>query len=264
MLFLQSCSEESYKLKSQQNSDAVQNFLNSVMVVGTYGRAGSGGGVSDLVEKLRNELLSLGIPEENIYVQSWNLDGDNGPGPDPTTGRHTKRIKDILDNHNQTTPNYLALFGHSFGGWASALLSQKVQEDIGYTADKVFLLDPVIFSTYRWDDEQNEVEAKAGTSWYQENAISTTEINHCFPIKSCDYLADISCGQQFDGIVNEESKYQRKADGSVLKKDCTLNGKQRKLQVHTTIDDDAYLQQTIFNEIVTDIKTQIAVIRNID
>lgn len=234
--------------------------MESVYVVGTWGRDGSNGGIDDIVERLRRELAPFGVPGKNVYTQAWSKSRatDDLPGDVPATEKHVERLMSLSPNG----ASYLALIGHSFGGWAAARMSTSLPPSLPVSS--VFLLDPVIMKGYRDRSNESGVKSSYGINFYQDQSI--IDIDPCILGQiaetqiaignRCDLLGDFSCGQKFHGLSegNWKVTYQRNSQGVDLKKSCDLIGRQKLRTSHTSIDDDAYLQETIVNKIVDDVR----------
>ena len=92
----------------------IEPDINHVVVMGIWGRGG-GDGVPGLIKELTPRLTALGVPASNVFSVSWNPDHNDSPFEAPDTDQHLAEV------HARTvTPSYLALIGHSYGGWAFA------------------------------------------------------------------------------------------------------------------------------------------------
>ena len=228
--------------------------MKSVVVVGTWGRAGKGGGVDDTIKTLRTILGTLGVPPENIYSQPWskNEKDDDIPGPAPATSVHLDRLNEVESRLGSKKISYLAMIGHSFGGWAAARMSRSRK------ADSLFLLDPVIQVGYRDHPGERHTDAVYGVNYFQKESIEdlgTCPLGRVDLFNKCDYIGDVSCGQTFKYLSegNRQIRFARNAEGRRKKTSCLGFSHYRKI-AHTTIDDDKHLRNQIITKIISDIK----------
>lgn len=76
----------------------------------------------------------MGVNPDNIFRRSWNTDHDSDPSGAPDANDINSEIE-----RRTTNPSYLAIIGHSYGGWAAC----KVSKITNRVPDFVGLIDPV-------------------------------------------------------------------------------------------------------------------------
>lgn len=91
------------------------------IIIGIWGRAG-GNGIPGLIGELTPRLMALGVPGNNIFSMSWNPSHNDDPFKTPATDRHLAEI-----SGRTAAPSYVAIIGHSYGGWAACRLSRRLQ-----------------------------------------------------------------------------------------------------------------------------------------
>lgn len=92
-----------------------------VVVIGIWGRAG-GDGIPGLIKELTPRLTAIGVPDNNLFSMSWNPDHNDSPFETPNTDRHLREVQ-----VQTASPSYVAIIGHSYGGWAACRLSHQLQ-----------------------------------------------------------------------------------------------------------------------------------------
>ncbi len=218
--------------------------LGGIVIIGIWGRAG-GDGIPGLVKELSFRLTALGVPSDNSFSMSWNPDHNDSPFETPDTERHLAEIK-----ARAMTPSYLAIIGHSYGGWAASRLSRELQSP----PDFVGLIDPVFGPN---GDAEQIVQPNGNTihNWYQRNSITEpTVIEDCLgTVVGCP--GGISCGRSIPSITNEEVKWRRDWDGNRLRRNC-LGGRKPRHSFHLNIDSDRHVWRQIIEQIEADVRAQ--------
>lgn len=96
---------------------------------------GNDNGMTHLVSTLQKRLKSTyGFNTSDVIHMQWNTENKN-----PTLQPQTDRISKVINERLFSAGNYLAIIGHSFGGWAACRVSQKTN----IQPDFVGLIDPV-------------------------------------------------------------------------------------------------------------------------
>lgn len=114
------------------------------VIVCISGRGGAtDSGMKDLADVLRTRLAPLGVPCDNVFRRGWNRKHDEDPSATPDTEDILNEIRRKIER-----PSYLAIIGHSYGGWAACRLSSKTPVE----PDFVALIDPVFGSTNTFTD----------------------------------------------------------------------------------------------------------------
>jgi hypothetical protein len=238
-----------------------------IFIIGLWGRAGDGGGIeNDIIPNLKSQLQKLHIPEENFIVDSWNPESNSTPGPKPSTRYHLSRLTSALDRAGVKKPKFLAIIGHSFGGWAAARLSKLISSELGYIPDVVYLFDPVVWKDYAHDASERDVVGKFSKSFYQENSVF--DVNPCLWVTSigvvAEFLSDCritlnaSCGSRFNGLTegSERIEVRRRRNGVAESKNCGFSSFTVPIS-HTSIDDDTYLQRNVSEHILRKVRNII-------
>ncbi len=221
---------------------------NDVVIVCISGfRGGTKNGMTRLRDTLRNRLRSAyGVNPENIFHRSWNINHSNDPLFFPLVNDLTREI-----NRRNSNPSYLAIIGHSFGGWAACRLSKvtnKIPNFIG-------LVDPVFGISNTLMKPRDVPRGSVITNWFQDNGISIPSMcldktRPCTPL-----INGISCGfQDVPGAVRKPVEFLRTASGTIRTVNCLGQGRVRLRASHVTIDDDARIHRLIFNQINNDLR----------
>ena len=94
-----------------------------VVVMGLWGCSGrEDGGIAGLCRRIRSTLEPLGVPGHNVFAMSWHPGQDNNnPSVAPDMDAHREAIQARTDR-----PSYVAIIGHSYGGWAACQLSHAL------------------------------------------------------------------------------------------------------------------------------------------
>jgi pimeloyl-ACP methyl ester carboxylesterase len=228
--------------------------MDRVVVLCISGRGGGitgPNGMTHLVTYLRNRLpITFGINPQAIFHRSWNINRDSDPSGVPFTndllGELTKRT---------TNPSYVAIIGHSYGGWAACRLSKATKKK----PDFVGLIDPVFGvknSLKRPIDVPRAILIK---NWYQNNGVIIP--NPCLHIGvPCrPPVNGISCGYQNipGAISNDHVRFLKTSRGTIRSINCLSKGRVRLLATHTNMDDDAWIRSLIFNQIRRDLNKLI-------
>jgi len=195
---------------------------NRVVVIGISGRDGdndAGGGIAQLIDQLYNRLQSLGVPRTNIVYTQWNPNtwANQNPGGTPDTNTHLNAVYASTGD-----PVYVAIIGHSYGGWSASLLSRALKQKPNYVA----LIDPVFGPLGDAEPRINPYGEKID-NWYQRNSISEPPFDcegtgavRATPLMGCTANGGISCGRPVDGAINYEVISQQDWDGNTLKRYC--------------------------------------------
>lgn len=231
-------------------------MLEDVVIVCISGRGGSSepSGITKLKDRLQGYLAPLGVNPNNIFRTKWNSENDNDPFKKPTTG-------DINDEINSRSTNlkYLAIIGHSYGGWAACRLSNITTR----VPDYIGLLDPVfgLRNSRRGEKDPQAVYIK---NWYQNYAIELRN-GYCDPfsiIPCYSPSAGLSCG--YRDVPNSHPELvkivMRDWDNNVDKFPCGIDPFKieiPKVVKHTNMDDHGHLHRLICEKIYTDINNMI-------
>lgn len=216
--------------------------INHVVVMGIWGRAG-GDGIPELITELAPRLITRGVPASNVFSLSWNPDHNDNPFEAPDTDQH------LAEAHARTaTPSYVALIGHSYGGWAVCRLSRRLQP----APDFVALIDPV----FGPNGDMEQIVQPVGANihnWYQRNSITEpTAVEDCLGT-AVGCPGGVSCGRSIPGINNHEVQWRRDWDGEELRRNC-LGERKPRHSFHLSIDSDRHVWRQIIEQIETDIK----------
>jgi len=222
-------------------------YVDAVIVCISGFRSGTNNGMSNLSDTLRNRLnSSFAINPENIFQISWNEDNDGDPRSVPLISVIQSEI-----NKRSLNPKYLAVIGHSFGGWAACRLSRVTTKVPNYIA----LIDPVFGPTNTLRRPVDVPKGKYIAEWFQNNGIEG--VRNCPPILSvpCSSPSDgIACGHQ--GVPRASQIHVtnlRSWTGVVRRINCNGNLVPL-LAYHTNIDDDQWIHRQIYNRINNDLK----------
>lgn len=225
-------SRSGHVLYSTQNNSArgVSNRagidMSQVVIacISGYGGASSPSGITNLRDRIRRVLVPRGVPKGNIFRSSWN----HGRGDHNATGApNTSHIQSEI-NSRADRPSYLALIGHSFGGWAVC----KVSRSRDPVADFVGLIDPV-FGLANSLQEDTYPMGRSIVSWHQRNGIMYTPAG----VVPCARGRDlVPCGHRnVAGAQNIDVSHLKHAGRPV---------------VHTTIDDASSVTDQIVDRIM--------------
>ncbi len=216
--------------------------LAKAIVIGVWGRAG-GNGIPGLISELAPRLTALGVPDNNIFSISWNPSHNDDALRTPDTDRHLAEI-----NGCAAIPSYIAIIGHSYGGWAACRLSRRLQP----APDFVALIDPVFGPNGDFEQVVQPFGANIH-NWYQRNSITEpTAIEDCLDaVVGCP--GGVSCGRSIPGIQNHEVQWRRDWDGNRLRRRCVDRRKPRH-SFHTNIDSDRHVWRQIIEQIESDIR----------
>lgn len=235
-IYVRSC----YDLDGQDKSG-------DIVIVCISGRGGGNkNGMTKLRDKLRTELTSLyGVNPANILHVQWNKNHNSDPRYQPLTKQITNEI-----NKRSQDPSYLAIIGHSYGGWAACRVSKITKKIPNF----VGLIDPVFGPSNTLNPEDLPRGIKK-INWFQNNGIQG--IRDCPPILRvpCSSRSEgISCGfQGVPGATPNRVRFLRNWDLTTRSVDCS--GKTVKLRAyHTNIDDDKGVHREIFDQINSDLK----------
>lgn len=228
--------------------------MKDVVIVCINGWNGGGptGGMVTLKEKLQKELAPLGVPSNNIFRRSWNHGGDSDVTGTPDVGDLLQEIKNRTEN-----PSYLALIGHSFGGWSACQLSRKTSR----IPDFVGLIDPV-FGTENVIKDEDRPRGLHIQNWFQHNSIS---YEPCTGTK-------VPCSKPYDGFacghsnvtkaINTRERYEKWEHGGIKEVECEIlpgvKIKRKVLTSHMKMDDNPILHRRVINIIHGDLSRMIA------
>jgi hypothetical protein len=260
-----------------------QCLLNRVVIVGITGfLGGDDAGVARLIRELQVILRDLGddltVPHQNIAHRPWNRAADIAMdfSKKPETDVHRDLVRDISGN-----PSYVAIIGHSFGGWSASLLSRELSPRPNYVA----LIDPV-FGPAGDTEKRVNPHADEADNWFQRNAIWVDNADHCagtvlpsladvfifgpltISIKLCGQVLPhekaqfgLACGRELDPNIvrNHPRKWERDRNGNEKKIKCRLQGKKRRFIAHTSIDDDEHIWEQVEQKIISDLKALIEI-----
>ncbi|PLT28181.1 hypothetical protein [Peribacillus deserti] len=219
----------------------------NVVIVCISGRSGSSvgtTGIERIRDMLRKELYTLEINPENIFRRSWNRNEDDNPFGEPDVNDINSEI-----NHRTTSPSYLAIIGHSYGGWAACRLS-KVTNRI---PDFVGLIDPV-FGLKNSLGAQDVPRGNLIKNWYQNNCIVNGDpCTGLGKIPCSQRGAGFSCGyQNVEGAINVQEEFRRDWNGNRKRVSC-LGGRRYILTSHVDIDEDSWIHRQIRDQIYSDL-----------
>lgn len=219
-----------------------------VIVMCINGRAGGvrTSGMNKLRDTLRKKLsAAFGVAPSKIFRASWNKNQDSNPLGTPS-------VDSLLAEINSRTkkPSYLAIIGHSYGGWAASKLSRATRKYPNF----VGLIDPV----YGPSNKMTSADVPRGlkiTNWYQKYGIiggePCTGLGRipCFPRKN-----GLSCGyQNVPRAQNSNEALLKTWEGKVRKKKCAGNGTVSLRTSHINIDDDEWIHRQIYKRISSDL-----------
>ncbi len=237
--------------ESKTLDNYLSGFFNNVVIACFSGRAGVSppSGIVELRDKLREKFEPLGVPRDNIFRRSWNKGEDDVPTSAPWISDLKREVEKRSSN-----PTYLALIGHSYGGWAACKLSRVTTR----TPNFVGLIDPVFGASNKMDSGDIP-RANVIKNWYQNNAIKIFE--HCFGETPGNYIycsdskAGYSCGySKVPGAINIHLEHLKKWDGSHHRKECEFGRNIKLLATHVEIDNNNHwLYRHIYEQIASDL-----------
>ncbi|MBU3187682.1 hypothetical protein [Clostridium estertheticum] len=219
---------------------------NNVVIVCISGRSGSNGptGMTKIRDMLRNELAPLEINPENIFRRSWNHNQDDNPAGIPDVNDINSEIDSRTD-----TPSYLAIIGHSYGGWAACRVSKVTNR----VPDFVGIIDPV----FGFENSMGSDDIPRGSfikNWYQNNSIINGD--------TCTGLGKIpcskseggfSCGyQNVEGATNIQEEFMKDWNGNRKRVSC-VGGRKHVLTSHIDIDEDDWIYRQIRDQLYSDL-----------
>lgn len=206
-------------------------------------------GMMNLRNTLRNELQPLGVNIDNIFRRSWNHNQNDNPFAVPWVSDLNREIERRTNN-----PSYLALIGHSYGGWAACRLSRITRRK----PDFVALIDPVFGpnNVFTPSDRPRGLFIK---NWYQANGIQILDYCTGARVPCFPQQAGISCGYKpVPGAhENVEEKHLKNWAGNRERKPCPLVGRVPMLTAHVTMDDDVWIWRQIRDRLFNDISKLI-------
>lgn len=227
--------------------------VTKAVVMGIWGRAGGSdsqnpdNGIAHWIGQLTPKLTALGVPANHIWSMSWNPNQahNNNPWGTPDTEKHLAELYGREPN-----PSYVALIGHSYGGRAACLLSQRLNRPPNYVA----LLDPV-FGPMGKSEAVIEPRGDVVQNWFQRNAIVVTRIEDFLGVVASLVPLEISLGRSIPNAENFEVKFRRKSDGTR----ATWPGTDVPQRIsHVTIDGDEFIWSQIIQKIVNDVRNLAA------
>lgn len=215
-------------------------------ISGRGGVAGTGRGIVELRDTLRNELKQLGVKPDNIFRRSWNHNQDDNPFGAPW-------IEDLLSEiqRRSQNPSYLAIIGHSYGGWAACRLSRVTNRE----PDFIGLIDPVFGSTNTFT-RGDIPRGKIVKNWYQNNSIFAGEPCTEFGKIPCRPATNgISCGyQNVPGAhENVNEHFLKDWNGNRIRVSCGIGPRRHLLTSHLNIDEDKWIHRQIRDQIYNDL-----------
>lgn len=221
-----------------------------VVVICINGRSGMNSpGISNLRDTLYVRLSQLGVPSRNIFRRSWNENEDGNPLGAPWIWDLNNEI-----DERSRKPSYLAIIGHSYGGWAACRLSRVTAKLPNY----IGLIDPV-FGPGNTMNATDVPRALSIKNWYQKNGVTSANpcsgfgMIPCFPAEN-----GLSCGyQDVPGAQNMLVRYLRNWDGAPSTVQCPGLGEVPIPASHGNIDDDVWIQRQITEHIVQDVKKML-------
>ena len=228
-----------------------QDFLSRVVIVCVNGRGGTGGGMEKLRNRLRQKLASFGIPGDNIMTRSWNRNADD----DPFSAPNLEDLKNIIMARARN-PTYLALIGHSYGGWACSQLSRSLKLHDRISTNFVGLVDPV-YGPSNSVGSDDWPEANVIRNWYQNNGISAGD--QCLPGRAmvpCSRgEAGVSCGyRDVRGAEIIKETFVKNWNGDRTRKKCEFGRRIHLYVTHTTMDDNEWIWRQVYNQISEDLE----------
>lgn len=231
-----------------------ENIADKVVIACISGRggvAGAGRGMVQLRDTLRNELQSLGIKPDNIFRRSWNHNQDDNPFGAPW-------VEDLLReiDRRSKNPSYLAIIGHSYGGWAACRLSRVTSR----VPDFVGLIDPVFGSTSTFTNGDIP-RGKFIKNWYQNNSVFGTEPCTGIGVPCSPASNGISCGyQNVPGAhENVNEHFLKDWEGNRKRVSCGVGPRRHLLTSHLNIDEDQWIHRQIRDQIYNDLSKLIRV-----
>lgn len=209
-------------------------------------RGGTKNGMTRLRDILRNRLRSAyGVNPDNIFHRSWNINHSNDPLFFPLVNDLVREI-----NRRTLNPSYLAIIGHSFGGWAACRLSKVTNK----TPNFIGLVDPVFGISNTLMKPRDVPRGSVITNWFQNNGVNIPSMCLDKTIPCTPLVNGISCGfQDVPGAVRKPVEFLRTASGTIRTVNCLGKGRVRLCASHVTIDDDAHIHRLIFNQINNDL-----------
>src|SRR5262249_16323046 len=151
--------------------------------------------------RIRSTLEPLGVPGHNVFAMSWHPGQDNtNPSVAPDMDAHREAIHARTDR-----PSYVAIIGHSYGGWAACQLSHALARQPQYVA----LIDAV------FPPGHGRINPKGDCmqNWYQD--VSVFEPEHCTEVGTCRFTNGLTCGEHFDhaGVDNQKIRVVQDWEG---------------------------------------------------
>ncbi|QNR69775.1 hypothetical protein IAQ67_12645 [Paenibacillus peoriae] len=223
-------------------------MINDIIILCISGRGGvsSPSGITKLRNRLRTTLQPLGIDPDRIFRRSWNKGGDDDPFGFPDTDDLKREIERRSNNIA-----YLAIIGHSYGGWAACRLSHRTSRE----PDFIALLDPV-FGPINVMGPGDSPRGKVVINWDQSNGIKET--TGCpSTLLTCVVPGNgISCG--YNNVPNATNNWEyelKNWDGDVKRRDCGYPVPNEDIPLtHVNMDDNEYLHHQICDRIYEDVK----------
>ncbi|PFK46727.1 hypothetical protein COJ23_22245 [Priestia megaterium] len=224
-----------------------RSIRGDVVIICISGRGGVGSpsGMVDLRDKLRNALTPLGVIPDNIFHRSWNHGESDNPFGAPWVSDLNREIERRTSN-----PSYLAVIGHSYGGWAACRLSNATKR----IPDFVGLIDPV-FGPSNTFVEGDRPRGQLIKNWYQNNSIVGGDPCTGWGKAPCGPTSNgISCGYKSVPGAHENIKeeFDKTWEGNRKRARCPW-GRVHILTSHVTLDDNQWIQRQIYDKLVSDI-----------
>ena len=215
---------------------------NQVVIMGIWGRAG-GNGIPGLISEIRTRLVSRGISPDQVIAMSWNPGNNDSPFEKPDTVRHFETIQSLV-SHPTT---FVALIGHSYGGWAVCRLSRQLAQPPNFVA----LIDPV----FGPNGDLEQIVRPVGDNiqnWYQRNSVTEPTVFEDCSATVLGCAAGVSCGREIPGVTNHKVKWRMTWEGNRMRRTCP-GGRKPRHAFHLNIDSDRFVWRQIIEKIEADL-----------
>ncbi|PAE38379.1 hypothetical protein [Bacillus sp. 7884-1] len=218
-------------------------FRDRVIVICISGLSGTGG-MDGIRDKLHEVFVPHGVNPDNIFRRSWNKENESDPSAEPWVDDLNREI-----NRRTELPTYLAIIGHSYGGWAACRLSKVTNR----VPDFVALIDPVFGPDNIFNQNQDYPRGNLIRNWYQTN--SPVFVDPCTGIKiPCTREVGLHCGYSNVPGAHENIEEAKKRNwwGNHERTSCP-GGRKHEPTSHIDIDSDQWIWRQISNQIYYDI-----------
>ncbi|MCY8953214.1 hypothetical protein MOE39_05005 [Bacillus cereus] len=227
--------------------------LDDVVIACISGLSGvsENSGITMLRDTLQTYLSPLGVKPENIFRRSWHHSQDGNVGAEPWTEDLNNEI-----NNRTANPSYLAIIGHSYGGWAACRLSKVTNRE----PDFIGLIDPV-FGRDNVLERRDYPRGKYIINWHQNNFITYIRCGTGIP---CFRGRDgIMCGfTNVPGAVNNiDKEYMEDWERNIVYENCGTDRfpiRIRKRTSHTELDAHKGIHRDIYDKLSGDISKLIS------